>query len=204
MIILDSVTRRPRGFGFITFESEESVEVVMQRNYYNLNGRDVEVKRAVPKNASEYTNGSGYANGHVGTGSESSQVPVCFVPYYSAYGAFPGYDYFPGYGKAGVVPYAMSSYWASPYPVTPGNPCYGPAPVYVNGFVLDSAIGVPNVNGSEMLGVHNQANEVSSNRMVAQIGKMSIEDDSPRIGDLKVDDDDDISGQNGDIGAPSC
>lgn len=201
VIMLDTVTRKPRGFGFITFELEESVEVVMQRNYYNLNGRYVEVKRAVPKNANVYTNGCSYANGHVGARSESSQGLYGLFPYYNAYGAFPSYNYFSGHGKSGVVPYVMSSYWA-PYSIPLGNPCYGQAPLYVNGYIRDLVVEVPDMNGSNIKGIHNQANQVSGNGTVAQIREIKIEDDLPRIGDLRLDDD--TSDQNGDGGASSC
>jgi len=46
----DSVTHRPRGFGFITFDSEKSVEdVLMENSFHDLYGKQVEVKRVVPK-----------------------------------------------------------------------------------------------------------------------------------------------------------
>ncbi|XP_058781140.1 RNA-binding protein 1-like [Vicia villosa] len=49
VVMQDSVTHRPRGFGFITYENEESVQNVTVKSFHDLNGRLVEVKRAVPR-----------------------------------------------------------------------------------------------------------------------------------------------------------
>ncbi|KAJ7966491.1 RNA-binding protein 1 [Quillaja saponaria] len=55
----DSQTGRPRGFGFITFDSEDSVDNVMMNSFHELNGRYVEVKRAVPKEGNNCDGGGG-------------------------------------------------------------------------------------------------------------------------------------------------
>ncbi|KAM1458549.1 hypothetical protein ACFX2I_035577 [Malus domestica] len=47
----DQNTQRPRDFGFITFETEDAIDGVLQKNYHELNGKLVEVKRALPKDA---------------------------------------------------------------------------------------------------------------------------------------------------------
>ncbi|XP_047319284.1 heterogeneous nuclear ribonucleoprotein 1-like [Impatiens glandulifera] len=51
VIMYDQQTQRPRGFGFISFESEDAVDRILQKNYHDLNGKMVEVKRALPKDA---------------------------------------------------------------------------------------------------------------------------------------------------------
>ncbi|CAI8590546.1 unnamed protein product [Vicia faba] len=52
VVMYDHNTQRPRGFGFITFDSEEAVEKVLHKTFHELNGKMVEVKRAVPKELS--------------------------------------------------------------------------------------------------------------------------------------------------------
>lgn len=42
-------TNKSRGFGFVVFESEASVEVVLQEKNHVIDGKSVEVKRAVPR-----------------------------------------------------------------------------------------------------------------------------------------------------------
>lgn len=88
VVMHDNITNRPRGFGFVTFDSEETVEDVMKNNFHELNGRLVEVKRAVPKE--EISNTTCNYNPRVGAGEES---PYLISPY--GYG--PGYASAPSY-----------------------------------------------------------------------------------------------------------
>ncbi|CAN0910362.1 Heterogeneous nuclear ribonucleoprotein 1 [Linum grandiflorum] len=52
VVMYDHNTQRPRGFGFITFDTEEAVDKVLYRTFHELSGKMVEVKRAVPKDLS--------------------------------------------------------------------------------------------------------------------------------------------------------
>ncbi|VFQ60678.1 unnamed protein product [Cuscuta campestris] len=52
VVMYDHNTQRPRGFGFITYDSEEAVDRVLHKMFHELNGKMVEVKRAVPKELS--------------------------------------------------------------------------------------------------------------------------------------------------------
>lgn len=58
VVMVDRATNRSRGFGFITFEAEESVETVL-RTKNEIHGKWVEVKRAEPRDGPA----SGPANG---------------------------------------------------------------------------------------------------------------------------------------------
>ncbi|KAG8370796.1 hypothetical protein BUALT_Bualt13G0020700 [Buddleja alternifolia] len=51
VIMYDPSTGRPRGFGFITFTTEDAVDRVLEKTFHELNGKRVEVKQALPKNA---------------------------------------------------------------------------------------------------------------------------------------------------------
>ncbi|XP_075476893.1 heterogeneous nuclear ribonucleoprotein 1-like isoform X2 [Primulina tabacum] len=52
VVMYDHITQRPRGFGFITYDSEDAVDRVLHKTFHELNGKMVEVKRAVPKELS--------------------------------------------------------------------------------------------------------------------------------------------------------
>ncbi|XP_062107233.1 heterogeneous nuclear ribonucleoprotein 1 [Humulus lupulus] len=52
VVMYDHNTQRPRGFGFITYDTEEAVDKVLLKTFHELNGKMVEVKRAVPKELS--------------------------------------------------------------------------------------------------------------------------------------------------------
>ncbi|KAG6392397.1 hypothetical protein SASPL_146614 [Salvia splendens] len=52
VVMYDHNTQRPRGFGFITYDLEEAVDKVLFKTFHELNGKMVEVKRAVPKELS--------------------------------------------------------------------------------------------------------------------------------------------------------
>ncbi|MQM14486.1 hypothetical protein Taro_047418 [Colocasia esculenta] len=52
VVMYDHNTQRPRGFGFITYDSEGAVDKVLVKTFHELNGKKVEVKKAVPKELS--------------------------------------------------------------------------------------------------------------------------------------------------------
>ncbi|PIA57051.1 hypothetical protein AQUCO_00600050v1 [Aquilegia coerulea] len=148
VVMFDSVTHRPRGFGFITFDSEQAVENVMAQELHVLNNKSVEVKRAIPKDGSRAVNGNfnNYSNNHnAGRGSIYGRHGV-FPPFdprfnvYSGYAPSPvsGYPYgayggYPigGYGGVGVRTAPMVP-WTSPGLLVPRR---SPLP-YGNGQIL--------------------------------------------------------------------
>lgn len=62
VIMYDQEKQRPRGFGFLTFDSEEAVENAVKEHYVDFNGKKVECKRAEPRQ------GMGRGGGRMGGG----------------------------------------------------------------------------------------------------------------------------------------
>ncbi|XXG81894.1 hypothetical protein AAC387_Pa09g2432 [Persea americana] len=115
VVMYDHNTQRPRGFGFISYDSEDAVDKVLLKTFHELNGKMVEVKRAVPKELSPGPNRSplggynfglhrinSFLNGHPQGYSPSSiggygmRVDSRFSPIAGGRNAFPPYG--PGYG----------------------------------------------------------------------------------------------------------
>ncbi|XP_052188952.1 heterogeneous nuclear ribonucleoprotein 1-like [Diospyros lotus] len=63
VIMYDQHTQRPRGFGFISFDSEDAVDRVLHKTFHDLNGKQVEVKRALPKDANPGAGGRSMGGG---------------------------------------------------------------------------------------------------------------------------------------------
>ncbi|CAN8284455.1 unnamed protein product [Cochlearia groenlandica] len=99
VVMHDGLTNRPRGFGFVTFDSEDSVEIVMQSSFHELSGKLVEVKRAIPKDAIN----NGYNNRN-------------FLPPSNGFGMFGQYSPLPVYSVQGFnYPYGYPlTAWNSP------------------------------------------------------------------------------------------
>uniref|UniRef100_A0A0D9YPG3 RRM domain-containing protein n=2 Tax=Oryza TaxID=4527 RepID=A0A0D9YPG3_9ORYZ len=81
-IMLDHSTGRSRGFGFVTFESEDSVErVISEGRMRDLGGKQVEIKKAEPKKhggdhssngRSSHGSGGGYRSSYRSGGAAAS------------------------------------------------------------------------------------------------------------------------------------
>lgn len=52
VIMYDQEKKKSRGFGFLSFEDEQSVERVTTEHYITLNGKQVEIKKAEPRDGS--------------------------------------------------------------------------------------------------------------------------------------------------------
>ncbi|PKA55058.1 Heterogeneous nuclear ribonucleoprotein 1 [Apostasia shenzhenica] len=156
VVMYDQNTQRPRGFGFISFDSEDSVDRVVERHFHDVGGKSVEVKRALPKDANPSSNtnrstGSGGYQSYGGSGANSNlydnrmdsnrymQPPVSggggYPPYGSSgYGA-PAYGYgtttngvgYGGYGTYGNPSGPGAGYVTGP-PGAPRSPWNNQAP----------------------------------------------------------------------------
>lgn len=110
VVMYDHNTQRPRGFGFITYDSADAVDKVLYRKFHELNGKMVEVKQAVPKESSSGPNRGQLGGYSYGVGRVSSFLNGFSQGYNSGsaggYGRFSpvtvgrsGYSSFnPGYG----------------------------------------------------------------------------------------------------------
>ncbi|XP_072977564.1 heterogeneous nuclear ribonucleoprotein 1-like [Typha angustifolia] len=76
VVMYDQNTQRPRGFGFISFDTEDAVDRVLHKTFHELNGKLVEVKRALPKDANPTSGGSRSSGGtyhpYGGSGANTS------------------------------------------------------------------------------------------------------------------------------------
>ncbi|XP_010252687.1 PREDICTED: heterogeneous nuclear ribonucleoprotein 1 [Nelumbo nucifera] len=133
VVMYDHNTQRPRGFGFITYDSEDAVEKVLVKTFHELNGKMVEVKRAVPKELSPgpsrsplggYNYGlsrvnsflNGYTQGYnpSSVGGYGVRMDGRFSPVAGSRSGYPSFGP-PGYGMGGMnfEPGLSPSYGAS-------------------------------------------------------------------------------------------
>lgn len=74
VVMTEGSSRRPRGFGFVTFEDPKVVMAVTRTRYHPIEGRLVEVKPAVPREIMSLTQGQNPAV--VGAGDNDFATPT--------------------------------------------------------------------------------------------------------------------------------
>ncbi|XP_012815270.1 DAZ-associated protein 1 isoform X2 [Xenopus tropicalis] len=72
VMIYDAEKQRPRGFGFITFEDEQSVDQAVNMHFHDIMGKKVEVKRAEPRDSKSQTPGPPGSNQWGGRAMQST------------------------------------------------------------------------------------------------------------------------------------
>ncbi|BAF08236.1 uncharacterized protein [Oryza sativa Japonica Group] len=117
-IMLDHSTGRSRGFGFVTFESEDSVErVISEGRMRDLGGKQVEIKKAEPKKhggdhssngRSSHGSGGGYRSSYRSGGAAASGGGGGGGG--GGSGSSGGYGYGAGYRSAGGGYYDSTAY----------------------------------------------------------------------------------------------
>lgn len=165
VVMQDNMTNRPRGFGFITFDSEETVQEVTRKSFHELGGKLVEVKRAVPKEESSFRNNH-YSSGENGRNSLRENHFENLVPYSDAYSIVPvfrpitvGYPYAPPIPFSPFFPVPVTSLLSPPPIGSFSTFC----PAYLGGGV--GVLGAPNgviYNGFPNLGVYKDSSELGN------------------------------------------
>ncbi|CAI9087157.1 OLC1v1021156C2 [Oldenlandia corymbosa var. corymbosa] len=119
VVMYDHNTKRPRGFGFITYNSEEAVDRVLLKTFHELNGKMVEVKRAVPKELSPGPTRSplgGYNHGLNRVNNFLNAFPQGYNPSpIAGYGVRMDGRFSPvTVGRSGYLPFSSSNYTMGP------------------------------------------------------------------------------------------
>ncbi|VVB09953.1 unnamed protein product [Arabis nemorensis] len=151
VVMHDSTTNRPRGFGFVTFDSEDSVEVVMQSNFHELSNKRVEVKRAIPKEGIQSNNSN-----HNIPPTYSSFQATPYVPGRNGYGMLLHCPPVFGYHHHGVqgFQYPYGYPFTAQGPNIPwNNPIMPPTGFYCPPPPTDTPCYLPYMNGYNLSGM---------------------------------------------------
>ncbi|XP_064618943.1 RNA-binding protein Musashi homolog 2-like isoform X4 [Lineus longissimus] len=137
VLMHDKTTDRNRGFGFVTFQDEDSADKACEVHFHEINSRMVEAKKAQPKEVMNAQNAVRDVAGFVP--GIFPGFPAAAAAAYSAYGrplhGYPAIHYFPGFPG-----------YASPYiqqaTTTPGaEQCRQPSAAYYPADYLSQAAG---------------------------------------------------------------
>ncbi|RDD46935.1 RNA-binding protein Musashi-like protein 2 [Trichoplax sp. H2] len=85
--VTDKLTRKRRGFCFLSFDTEEAVDKACEKQFHVVSGRQVEIKRATPKDQASRGKSAQYS------GYPNAQYQQAYPNYYQGYpyAAYPSY-----------------------------------------------------------------------------------------------------------------
>lgn len=142
VIMYDQEKKKSRGFGFLSFENEPAVERATAEHFVNISGKQVEIKKAEPRdgsgnnnsmNADSYQWGSPQAppmgNGQMGGPPINMQSNM--MQGYQGWGASQPQQGYGGYGASAGAANAYQG-WGAPPPQQWGN--YNATPQQTQGY----------------------------------------------------------------------
>lgn len=94
---IDKTTKVRKGFGFITFEREDTMKDLITKKRVTIGEHTVDLRKATPKPDKMSQGGGGWGGSAMGMGFGG--------PDYYGYGAFNGFDYYGGAGGYGMGGY---------------------------------------------------------------------------------------------------
>ncbi|KAI3665633.1 hypothetical protein L6452_44262 [Arctium lappa] len=165
VVMSDKETSRPRGFGFVTFESPETANKVLKNRFYELKNKRVEVKKAVSKERMSRNFGNFYDtynagyNGNTFPNFAASSSYGNFGGYYNYNYGINGYGFGGSYGCEGLsyIYYPYQSLYPSYYANSYQNLCY-----YADTYSYQSPYYYGNTPYSSKSGSHKYRHRISN------------------------------------------
>ncbi|TXG59967.1 hypothetical protein EZV62_014540 [Acer yangbiense] len=105
VVIFEKYTCRPRGFGFITFDSHDVAQKVLDQSSYELKNKKVHVKRAEPKEVNDkYMSVYDVYNTDLVYGLSSCNTYPPFLTYMGYPSTFPTVQHYDNWNLSGCYP----------------------------------------------------------------------------------------------------